>query len=382
MAGACNPLTVDKSYDLDKVDPSVTLLPGATVDASALISDPIVLPIGQLLEGATGEGSFLKLAPDNDPIFDPGDLMFRQDANVAAINPKLACIYNPQPTDDPADKPVFDNPMAVFMVDVPGMLNVSNEYTLRNPCVGLRVVSDLLPTLGEGQSMSMDIVFRVAGTEHPVNGVPLANMADQTVFLSPKGGFASAANESDFLLADLSGWVSPLPFEFRIISLTLKPAGPAPAYAAGDKANFSLTPSFILPADFSRPSSFGSSLAFTGVKITPNSDKYKVGLYSISAHFEATSTLPFEIEIVGQPNDSVSITFPKINPGSVANPVRTEGDILLEYKSYSSISSLITDITATAPAGDDPHQLNSNQSISLAIKSVTLPEGVEIEFLK
>ena len=153
----------------------------------------------------------------------------------------------------------------------------------------------------------------------------------------------------------------------------------SPAYTPGTPLNLTLTASFILPAAFKAPSSFGSALAFSGVKVTPNSDQVKVGLSSISAHFEAVNTAPVAISITGQPNDSVSISFPTIRPGTLEAPATTEGDVVLTYKSYTAISSLVTDIAGSITSANA--QLNDKQGIKLTIKSVTLPDGVELEFL-
>lgn len=372
-AAACNPLTVDPAYDLEALDPTVTVLPGITIDATSLLKDPVTFEIGKLLGEAAGDDSFLKSAPADDPFFQEGDLFFRQDAVASDISPVVEDIFE---NADPS-KATIENAMAVYMVDVPGMLNISNLYNLSNPCFKLQIASD------EAFKMSMDITLRISGALHNINNVPLQALTSQTVYISALGGYAKDASESDFLAAELAELVSPLPFEIRIMSIRFHthPDG-APAYTPAMPVNISLLPSFILPAAFAAPSSFGTSLAFSGVSITPKSGEIKVGLSSISARFSAVNTAPVEFQIKGQPNDSVSISVPPIMPGSLDSPVTTTGDIVLSYKSYTSISSLVTDITASVKSGLTSAQLNSKQGVSLTLQSVTVPDGVEIEFLK
>ena len=191
FAGACDKvlntvLVVDETYDTKNLDKTVTVLPGVTV----AFEQEIKFEIGQLLGEATGEGSFLKVAGSTDPIFDEGDLMFRQDANSSNINPDVATLY-----DAAAGKAEFQNSIAVYMVDVPGMLNVSNKYTLSNPCFRLQLTSDWL------QPLVMDVTMSVAGISHNISGIPVQALASQTIYISAEGGFASDASESDFILA-------------------------------------------------------------------------------------------------------------------------------------------------------------------------------------
>lgn len=370
FAGACDKvlntvLVVDETYDTKNLDKTVTVLPGVTV----AFEQEIKFEIGQLLGEATGEGSFLKVAGSTDPIFEEGDLMFRQDANSSNINPDVATLY-----DAAAGKAEFQNSIAVYMVDVPGMLNVSNKYTLSNPCFRLQLTSDWL------QPLVMDVTMSVAGVSHNISGIPVQALASQTIYISAEGGFASDASESDFIFPSFSDLVSPLPYEIKLSSIVLHGDGVSvPAYTPGTPVSFSVQPSFILPASFTTPSTFSSALAFKELKVTPNSDQYKVGIHSISAHFEAENSLPLDIAIASQPNDSVSLTVPLIEGGTLASPKKTEGDILLEFLSYSSLSSLVTGISATATGTSG--QLNNKQGITLTIKSVTMPEGVEIEFI-
>ena len=211
FAGACDKvlntvLVVDETYDTKNLDKTVTVLPGVTV----AFEQEIKFEIGQLLGEATGEGSFLKVAGSTDPIFDEGDLMFRQDANSSNINPDVATLY-----DAAAGKAEFQNSIAVYMVDVPGMLNVSNKYTLSNPCFRLQLTSDWL------QPLVMDVTMSVAGISHNISGIPVQALASQTIYISAEGGFASDASESDFIFPSFSDLVSPLPYEIKLSSIVL-----------------------------------------------------------------------------------------------------------------------------------------------------------------
>ncbi|MCR5561060.1 MAG: hypothetical protein K6F58_04495 [Bacteroidales bacterium] len=379
IAGACDSLVdkvlvVDEAYDIDKVSTEMTVVPGITV---AYEVPPFSLDVNMLVgEATSGENSFLKAAPDNDPVFRAGDLLFRQSANPKDISPKKADIF-----ENTGTKAEFVKPMAVYMVDVPGMLNISNQYTLTNPCIKLEFTSDLV------HQMKFDMNLSVAGTVIPLTDIPFTAKASQTVFVSAAGGYAKADGESDFLVPQLSALVSPLPYEITILSIVFHKddAVADPAYGPTDVANISLLPSFILPADFKNPSRFGSSLDLSNaIRISAKKDgDYKVDIHSISAHFEATNTLPLDLSIVGQPNDSVSISVPVIKAGSLDAPVKTEGDIVLSFLSYSSISSLVPEIAASAPTTPGATaQLNVNQGLTFAIKSITIPDGVDVEILK
>ena len=364
FAAACNPITVDNRYDIATVDKTVTVFPGATVSFE---QEVLNMKIGELLGEATGPDSFLKIAEANHPLFNEGDLYFRQDGSPKNENPNVDDLYNG------SGNAKFSNALAVYMVDVPGMLNVSNQYNLSNPCIALQIGTDWV------QPMEMDVTLLVGGTPLSATNIPLAAAASQTVFISELGGFSGAANTSDYQLAGFAAAVSPLPYNITVSEVVLRGTG-SPAYAPGTPLNLTLTASFILPAAFKAPSAFGSALAFSGVKVTPSSKDYKVGIDAISAHFVAENTAPVAISITGQPNDSVSISFPTIQPGTLDAPVTTEGDVTLTYKSYTAISSLVTDIQGSITSANA--QLNDKQGIKLTIKSVTLPDGVEIEFLK
>ena len=364
FAAACNPITVDNRYDVANIDKTVTVLPGVTISFE---QEVLNMKIGELLGEATGPDSFLKVAEANNPLFTEGDLYFRQDGSAKNATPNVDDLYNG------SGNAKFNDALAVYMVDVPGMLNVSNQYNLSNPCIALEIGTDWI------QPMEMDVKLLVGGTPLTATNVPLAAAASQTVYLSELGGFAAgAANASDFQLTGFAAKVSPLPYNITVSEVVLRGTG-SPAYTPGTPLNLTLTASFILPAAFKAPSAFGSALAFSGVKVTPKSDQYKIGIGAISAHFVAETSSPVAIDITGQPNDSVSISFPTINPGTLAAPVTTEGDVTLTYKSYTAISSLVTDIQGSITGTNG--QLNNNQGIKLTIKSVTLPDGVEIEFL-
>ena len=364
FAVACNPFTVDNRYDITNVDKTVTVFPGATVSFEQEVLD---MHIGELLGEATGPDSFLKIAEANHPLFEEGDLYFRQDGSAKNISPNREDLFNG------SGEATFKNALAVYMVDVPGMLNVSNQYNLSNPCIALQIGTDWV------QPMKMDVKLLVGGVPLTLTDVPLSAAASQTVYISETGGFSGAANTSDAILSGFAAAVSPLPYNITVSEVALKGQG-SPSYTPGTPLNLTLTASFILPAAFKAPSSFGSALAFSGVKITPSSEKYKLGIDAISAHFVAVNTAPVQISIVGQPNDSVSISFPTIAPGTLAEPATTEGDVTLTYMSYTAISSLVTDIQGTITSANA--QLNDKQGIKLTIKSVTLPDGVEIEFLE
>lgn len=364
FAAACNPFTVDNRYDITTVDKTVTVFPGATISYE---QEVLNMNIGELLGEATGPDSFLKVAEEGNPLFDEGDLYFRQDGSAKNITPNREDLYNG------SGNATFRNALAVYMVDVPGMLNVSNQYNLSNPCIALQIGTDWI------QPMRMDVTLIVGGTPLTAVNVPLAAAASQTVYLSELGGFAGAANTSDFLIPNFAAAVSPLPYNVTVSEVVLKGQG-SPSYTPGTPLNLTLTASFILPAAFKAPSAFGSALAFTGVKVTPKeSTGLRLGIDAISAHFVAENTAPVAISITGQPNDSVSISFPTIQPGTLESPVTTEGDVTLTYKSYTAISSLVTDIQGSITGTNG--QLNNKQGIKLTIKSVTLPDGVEIEFL-
>ena len=364
FAVACNPWTVDEKYEISKLDKTVTVFPGATVSFEQEVLD---MHIGELLGEATGPDSFLKVAEEDHPLFDEGDLYFRQDGSAKNITPNREDLFNG------SGEATFKNALAVYMVDVPGMLNVSNQYNLSNPCIALQIGTDW------AQPMEMDVKLSVGGSPLSLTNIPLQALASQTVFVSELGGFSKgAAGTSDAVLAGFAAAVSPLPYNITVSEVVLRGTG-SPAYTPGTPLNLTLTASFILPAAFKAPSSFGSALAFSGVKVTPNSDQVKVGLSSISAHFEAVNTAPVAISITGQPNDSVSISFPTIQPGTLEAPATTEGDVVLTYKSYTAISSLVTDIAGSITSANA--QLNDKQGIKLTIKSVTLPDGVELEFL-
>ena len=363
FAAACNPITVDNRYDVANIDKTVTVLPGVTISFEQEILD---MSIGSLLGEASGADSFLKIAEANNPLFNEGDLYFRQDGSAKHISPNVDDLYNG------SGAATFRNALAVYMVDVPGMLNVSNQYNLSNPCIALQIGTDW------AQPMEMDVTLLVGGTPLSLSNVSLAAAASQTVYLSETGGFAGEANTSDALVPGFAAAASPLPYNITVSEVVLRGTG-SPAYTPGTPLNLTVTASFVLPAAFKAPSSFGSALAFTGVKITPKSEEYRIGLNSISAHFEAVNTAPVQISITGQPNDSVSISFPTIAPGTLDAPVTTEGDVTLSYKSYTAISSLVTDISGSVSGANA--QLNDKQGIKLTIKSVTLPDGVELEFL-
>ena len=363
FAAACNPITVDDNYDIDNIDKTVTVLPGVTVTYEQEVLD---MNIGELLGEAAGGDSFLKVADPGDPIFDEGDLYFSQVGSAKNISPNVDDLYNG------SGNASFKNALSVYMVDVPGMLNVSNQYNLSNPCIALQVGSSWI------QPMEMDVTLLVGGSPLTALNVPLAAAASQTVYLSALGGYSGAANTSDFQVPGFAEAISPLPYNITVSEVVIRGQGTV-AYTPGTPVNLSLTASFILPAAFKSPSSFGSALAFSGVKVTPNSDDFKVSIHTISAHFVAVNTAPVNISVTGQPNDDVSISFPTISAGSLASPVTTEGDVTLTYKSYDAISSLVTDISGSITGTNT--QLNNKQGIKITIKSVTLPEGAEIEFL-
>ena len=364
IAAACNPITVDKSYDIAQLDKTVTVLPGVTISYEQEVLD---MRIGSLLGEATGPDSFLKVAEANHPLFDEGDLYFRQDGSTKNASPNVEDLYNG------SGDAKFSNALAVYMVDVPGMLNVSNQYNLSNPCIALQIGTDWV------HDMEMDVTLSVGGTPLTATNVPLQALGSQTVYISEMGGFSGAAATSDFTLPGFAAAVSPLPYNITVSEVVLRGRGTTPSYTPGTPLNLTLTASFILPAAFKAPSSFGSALQFSGVKVTPKDGEYKIGIDAISAHFVAVNTAPVEISITGQPNDSVSISFPTINPGTLESPATTEGDVTLTYKSYTAISSLVTDISGSITSANA--QLNDKQGIKLTIKSVTLPDGVEIEFL-
>ena len=365
FAAACNPITVDNRYDVANIDKTVTVLPGVTISFE---QEVLNMKIGELLGEATGPDSFLKVAEANNPLFTEGDLYFRQDGSAKNATPNVDDLYNG------SGNAKFNDALAVYMVDVPGMLNISNQYNLSNPCIALQINSDWV------QPMEMDVNLLVAGAPLSVTDVPVAAAASQTIYISELGGFAQgAANASDALLPGFAAAVSPLPYNITVTEVVLRGKTPAPSYTPGTPLNLALTASFILPAAFKAPSAFGSSLAFNNIKVTPKDGQYKVGIDAISAHFVAENSSPVEITITGQPNDSVSFTCSTIQPGSLAAPVTTNGDVTLTYKSYSAISSLVTDIQGRITGTND--KLNNNQGIKLTIKSVTLPDGVEIEFL-
>ena len=365
FAAACNPITVDNRYDVSNIDKTVTVLPGVTISFE---QELLNMKIGQLLGEATGPDSFLKVAEENHPIFDAGDLYFRQDDSPKNITPIVDDLYNG------SGNAKFSNALTVYMLDVPGMLNISNQYNLSNPCIALQINSDWV------EPMEMDVKLSVAGTPLSATNIPVAAAASQTIYLSELGGFAKgAANTSDAQIAGFAAAVSPLPYNITVTEVVLRGKTPAPAYTPGTSLNLTLTASFILPAAFKAPSAFGSSLAFDSIKVKPKDGQYKVGIDAISAHFVAVNSSPVQIAITGQPNDSINISFPTIQPGTLAAPVTTEGDVTLTYKSYSAISSLVTDIQGSITGTNE--MLNNNQGIVLTIKSVTLPDGVEIEFL-
>ena len=267
----------------------------------------------------------------------------------------------------------FKDALAVYMVDVPGMLNISNQYNLSNPCIALQIGTDW------PLQMEMDVKLLVGGTPLSITNVNLPAAASQTVYVSELGGFAAGApNTTNALLAGFAAAVSPLPYNITVSEVVLRGKG-TPSYTPSTPLNLTLTASFILPAAFKAPSAFGSSLAFSNFKVKPKDGQYKIGIDAISAHFVAENSSPVAISITGQPNDSVSISFPTIAPGTLETPVTTEGDVTLTYKSYSAISSLVTDIQGSITGTNG--QLNNKQGIVITIKSVTLPDGVEIEFL-
>ena len=365
FAAACNPITVDKSYDIAQLDKTVTVLPGVTIAYEQEVLD---MRIGALLGEATGPDSFLKVAEENHPLFAEGDLYFLQEGSSKNITPNVDDLYNG------SGDATFHNALAVYMVDVPGMLNVSNQYNLSNPCIALQIGTNWTDA-----PMEMDVTLLVGDSPLTKTNIPLQAVGSQTVYLSEMGGFSKGApNTSDAQIAGFAAAVSPLPYNITVSEVVLRGTG-SPAYTPGTPLNLTLKASFVLPAAFKAPSSFGSALEFSGVKVTPNSSEYKVGIDAISAHFVAVNTAPVEISITGQPNDSVSISFPTIQPGTLESPVTTEGDVTLTYKSYTAISSLVTDIAGSITSANA--QLNDKQGIKLTIKSVTLPDGVEVEFL-
>ena len=365
FAAACKPITVDNRYDIANVDKTVTVFPGATISFEKELFD---MKIGQLLGEATGPDSFLKVAEGGNPLFTEGDLYFRQDGSAQNLTPNREDLFNG------SGEATFKNALAVYMVDVPGMLNISNQYNLSNPCIALEIGTDW------ATPMEMDVTLSVGGSPLSATNISLAAATSQTVYLSELGGFAvGAANTSNVQIEGFAAAVSPLPYNITVSEVVLRGKTPAPSYTPGTPLNLTLTASFILPAAFKAPSAFGSALAFNNFKVRPKDGQYKVGIGAISAHFEAVNSSPVAIDITGQPNDSVSISFPTINPGTLAAPVTTEGDVTLTYKSYSAISSLVTDIQGSITGTNG--QLNNNQGIKLTIKSITLPDGVEIEFL-
>lgn len=363
-AAACNPITVDDRYDLDKVDPTVTVVPGVTVD----VNQEFTYTIGDFFVDADVSDTFFWMAPDDDPVFDAGDLVFHKDGRTSNISPTVEALF------EDAGPAKFQNPFTIYMVDVPGLLDFSDRYTLTNPCLKLQFTSSI------AASMLMDITISFAGTAKVLKGVPYAARTSQTVYISAKGGYAGGrTGESDFVFPEMSALMSPLPYETKISSIVFRPdpSASAPAYAPGDVVNMSVLPSMIIPADFTAPSRFYVSVTPDGFKVTPTSS-YKVGIYAISAHVEVVNTIPFDLSITGQPNANVKLDMPVIKAGSLEAPVTTEGDISIEYSDYSSISTLVADLAAEVTSLKS--QLNSKQGLTLRLKSVTIPEGVEIEF--
>lgn len=363
FAVSCNPLSIDSRYDISKLDKTVTVLPGVTVQYE---QELLNMQIGELIGETGGDNSFFRVASGDDPYFDEGDLYFIQEGKQKSISPDVDALYD-------GSSAIFKNPLTIYLADVPGALNVSNEYHLSNPCIALEITTDWL------QAMQMDVTMNIGGKQLTAANIPLAATASQTVYISELGGYADKeATSSDFILDGLADAISPLPYNITVTEVKLRGKG-SPALIPGTPVNISLKGALIIPAAFNSPSEFGVDIAFNGVRIIPTDDQFRVGIYSISAHLEVVNTTPVAISITSLPNDNVRLRVPTIKPGSLEAPATTEGDITLEYSDYDSIRQLVTEISAKISG--TKAKLNNKQGLKITLKSVTLPDGVEIEIL-